>query len=276
MARMPRRHRAATRLRDVADEQPGPAVLFLDSVASRSTSEIKMGWPHMRLRESRMTCQAGPSMARDFAPERQPLAYQPMARAASGAGVFFAPNSSLAGVGFLPLAPFSSLAVAASALDGSSPDFPCGSATADAAGGAGVGATTAAAVAGAVTGADLGFFAGTGAGGSTGVATGNGALVEGVGACSAAFTGAAAALVLGLAAVFALAAAASAAADAGPCHERDVSSAHAEARASGNETIMNSATLRVFDMGPRSKSVLVHPNPSRGQIATIIPFLADL
>ncbi len=61
-----------------------------------------------------------------------------------------------------------------------------------------------------------------------------------------------------------------------PARTRDASSAHAEARASGKDTTMNSATLRVNGMGPRSKSVLVHPNPSRGQIATINPFLADL
>src|SRR5262249_1556877 len=55
------------------------------------------GWPQLRLRESRITCQSGPLIGRATAPARQPRAYEPIARAASGAGSGTAPNSSFAG-----------------------------------------------------------------------------------------------------------------------------------------------------------------------------------
>src|SRR6478609_7546181 len=44
-----------------------------------------------------MTCQSGPLMGSATAPARQPLAYEPIERAARGAGAVTAPNSSRAG-----------------------------------------------------------------------------------------------------------------------------------------------------------------------------------
>ena len=53
--------------------------------------------PQLRLRVSRITCQSGPLIGSATAPARHPFAYEPMARAASGAGPVTAPNSSFAG-----------------------------------------------------------------------------------------------------------------------------------------------------------------------------------
>ena len=51
----------------------------------------------MRSRESRITCQAGPLIGRETAPARQPFAYEPIARTASGAGAATPPNRWFAG-----------------------------------------------------------------------------------------------------------------------------------------------------------------------------------
>ena len=51
----------------------------------------------MRSRESRITCQSGPLIGRDTPPARQPRAYEPIARAARGAGPGTEPNSTFAG-----------------------------------------------------------------------------------------------------------------------------------------------------------------------------------
>jgi hypothetical protein len=51
----------------------------------------------LRSRESRITCQSGPLIGRDTPPARQPRAYEPIARAARGAGPGTEPNSTLAG-----------------------------------------------------------------------------------------------------------------------------------------------------------------------------------
>src|SRR5262245_4343115 len=154
---------------------PGHPSFSLDSVASRSTSETRSGCPHMRLRERRITCHAGPSIGSGLAPARQPLAYQPIARAVSGAAGVAAPNRTFAGVGgFLPFASFAGVSAAGAAASGAL-SLPA-SLTADGADGAGS-AGTAAAVTGAFAGAGSGFVAGTGSGGITGCATGKGALL---------------------------------------------------------------------------------------------------
>ena len=66
-------HRAAARLRDVAEQQARPAVLATASRDSFSISAIIVGWPQRRLRDSRIACQVGPSVAMATPPEKQPL-----------------------------------------------------------------------------------------------------------------------------------------------------------------------------------------------------------
>src|SRR4026208_2002794 len=73
--------------------QPSNARASLDKRSRKSSS---CGVPQLRLRDSRITCQSGPLMGSDTPPARQPLAYEPMARAASGAGADAAPNRSRA------------------------------------------------------------------------------------------------------------------------------------------------------------------------------------
>jgi hypothetical protein len=51
----------------------------------------------LRSRESRITCQSGPLIGRDTPPARQPRAYEPIERAARGAGSGTEPNSTFAG-----------------------------------------------------------------------------------------------------------------------------------------------------------------------------------
>src|SRR6185437_6413422 len=76
---------------------PGQPSRLRASAAKRSRKSSSLGWPQLRLRDSRITCQSGPLIGRATAPARQPLAYEPIARAASGAGLGAAPNSSFAG-----------------------------------------------------------------------------------------------------------------------------------------------------------------------------------
>ena len=56
-----------------------------------------MGWPQKRLRERRMTCQAGPVSGMATLPAAQPRAYEPMGCGGRGAGVFMWPKSFFAG-----------------------------------------------------------------------------------------------------------------------------------------------------------------------------------
>src|SRR5262249_7709940 len=76
---------------------PGQPWRLCASAAKRSRKPSSRGWPQLRLRESRITCQSRPLIGRATAPARQPRAYDPIARAASGAGPGAAPNSSFAG-----------------------------------------------------------------------------------------------------------------------------------------------------------------------------------
>src|ERR1051325_9257777 len=84
---------------------PGQPSRARESLANFSRKSSSCGVPQLRLRESRMTCQSGPLIGSDTPPAKQPLAYEPMARAASGAGAVAAPNISRAigdlGAGFL-------------------------------------------------------------------------------------------------------------------------------------------------------------------------------
>src|SRR4029079_5953049 len=73
--------------------QPSNARASLDKRSRKSSS---CGVPQLRLQDSRITCQSGPLMGSDTPPVRQPFAYEPMARAASGAGADAAPNRSRA------------------------------------------------------------------------------------------------------------------------------------------------------------------------------------
>lgn len=67
-------HRPAARLRYVADQQASPAG-DARHVAGEFLQIIdQSGWPQLRLRFSRMTCQLGPSTGRASAPARQPRA----------------------------------------------------------------------------------------------------------------------------------------------------------------------------------------------------------
>src|SRR5215831_7521363 len=71
---------------------------FLAFVANRSMKRMSCGWPQLRLRDGRMTCQAGPVIGSDTAPARQPLKSPPIERGGPGNGVDLRANSSLAGV----------------------------------------------------------------------------------------------------------------------------------------------------------------------------------
>src|SRR4029078_13508247 len=76
---------------------PGQPSRLRASAAKCSRKSSSRGWPQLRLRDSRITCQSGPLIGRATAPARQTLAYEPIARAASGAGLGSAPKSSFAG-----------------------------------------------------------------------------------------------------------------------------------------------------------------------------------
>src|SRR5262245_30353593 len=71
---------------------------FLAFVANRSTKRMSCGLPQLRLRDGRMTCQAGPVIGSDSAPARQPLKSPPIERGGPGNGVDLRANSSLAGI----------------------------------------------------------------------------------------------------------------------------------------------------------------------------------
>src|SRR5262249_49133006 len=76
---------------------PGQPSRARASLANFSRKSRSCGVPQLRLRDSRITCQSGPLIGSATAPARQPFAYEPIARAASGAGPVAAPNRSLAG-----------------------------------------------------------------------------------------------------------------------------------------------------------------------------------
>src|SRR6267154_1006061 len=54
--------------------------IFLAFVANRSMKRMSCGLPHLRLRDSRITCQVGPVIGSDSAPARQPLKSPPIER----------------------------------------------------------------------------------------------------------------------------------------------------------------------------------------------------
>ena len=73
MAGVAGEHRAAARLRHVADQEPAPAELRrLVGTAARGIAPAS-GWPQLRLRDSRITCQVLPLIGSALAPARQPL-----------------------------------------------------------------------------------------------------------------------------------------------------------------------------------------------------------
>src|SRR5215475_15116978 len=71
---------------------------FLAFVAIRSMKRMSCGLPQLRLRDGRMTCQVGPVIGSDTAPERQPLKSPPIERGGPENGVDFRANNSLTGV----------------------------------------------------------------------------------------------------------------------------------------------------------------------------------
>src|SRR4029453_5832892 len=73
---------------------PGQPSNARASLAKRSRKSRSWGVPQLGLRDSRIPCQSGPLMGSDIPPARQPFAYEPMARAASGAGADAGPNRS--------------------------------------------------------------------------------------------------------------------------------------------------------------------------------------
>ena len=54
--------------------RPGQPASLRALAASRSTSATRSGWPQLRLRDSRITCQVSPLIGSASAPARQPLA----------------------------------------------------------------------------------------------------------------------------------------------------------------------------------------------------------
>src|SRR5262249_45543661 len=76
---------------------PGQPTLapFSDSRSSISTS---LGWPQLRLRESRITCQVLPLSGSAAAPARQPLEKNPTVPGAMWAASALRPNTPLPGV----------------------------------------------------------------------------------------------------------------------------------------------------------------------------------
>src|SRR5580693_8206660 len=71
---------------------------FFAFAANRSMKRMSCGLPQLRLRDGRMTCQAGPVIGSDMAPARQPSKSPPIERGGPGNGVDLRANSSLAGV----------------------------------------------------------------------------------------------------------------------------------------------------------------------------------
>ena len=67
MAGVAGQHRAAARLRHVADQQAGQPAPCGALAASRSSSATRSGWPQLRLRDSRITCQVSPLIGSAFA-----------------------------------------------------------------------------------------------------------------------------------------------------------------------------------------------------------------
>src|SRR5262249_28037774 len=76
---------------------PGQPSRARASLANFSRKSRSCGVPQLRLRDSRITCQSGPLIGSAIAPARHPFAYEPIARAARGAGPDAAPNNSFAG-----------------------------------------------------------------------------------------------------------------------------------------------------------------------------------
>src|SRR5215467_8595964 len=72
--------------------------IFFALVANRSMKRMSCGLPQLRLRDGRMTCQVGPVIGSDTAPETQPSKSPPIERGGPGNGVDLRANSSLAGV----------------------------------------------------------------------------------------------------------------------------------------------------------------------------------
>ncbi len=81
MAGMARQHGPPRGCEMSPTSRPGHSLFFLTSPANLSSKAMRSGWPQLRLRDKRITRQAGPSIGSALAPARQPLAYHPMARA---------------------------------------------------------------------------------------------------------------------------------------------------------------------------------------------------
>jgi hypothetical protein len=91
------KHLPAARLRHVANQKAVPANLScLRGNPFDEANELRL--PQLRLRDGRMTCQVGPVIGSDMAPERQPLKSPPIERGGPGNGVDLRANSSLAGI----------------------------------------------------------------------------------------------------------------------------------------------------------------------------------
>src|SRR5581483_5940188 len=71
---------------------------FLAFLAKRSRKRTSCGLPQLRLRDSRITCQAGPLIGSGVAPARQPSLYPPIDSGGPGNGVGLRAKNSLAGV----------------------------------------------------------------------------------------------------------------------------------------------------------------------------------
>ena len=74
VARMSTDHRTAARLRHVTDQEaiPSAGLVHLDGKLLQETDQRRV--PQLRLRDSRITCQAGPLIGNSVPPARHPLA----------------------------------------------------------------------------------------------------------------------------------------------------------------------------------------------------------
>src|ERR1700761_5848901 len=77
---------------------PGQPASLWALTDRRSSSAIMSGYPQLRLRDSRMTCQVSPVIGISTAPATQPLEYSPITLAGCAEGSNFRANSCLAAI----------------------------------------------------------------------------------------------------------------------------------------------------------------------------------
>ena len=96
MRGMAGQHRPAARLRDVADQQPRPAIDAGQLSREPSRKPISSGWPQLRLRDSRIACQVALRSAASRRRRGSPSHSSPIAACGIAAAFPTAPNRSRA------------------------------------------------------------------------------------------------------------------------------------------------------------------------------------